>query len=136
MAFGPLGGQTAAEALCSVLANASDSHEIYRIANALARLAWAGAKDTLIETGCRLPKSSESGVHEAIGMALVKACGADEGFDLLFEHVQQSGDLAVENVEALDALDDPRAVPLMRVLVNRTRYKQNRTNAEKFLSRH
>jgi hypothetical protein len=135
-ALGPLGGRPAAEALCSVLRQATDYLEIAAIARAIIRLAWSDAKDDLIEAARRVPNFPGLGVRAAIGMALVAAYSADEGYALLLESAQRDGSLATEAVEAMATHDDDRAVPVMTFLAEHSANAENRRNAETFLARH
>ncbi len=141
-ALGPMGAADAtqalvdaAQALCAALPYAG-REECWDIADALGKIAWAGAAGPL---KAALNNSTDSTVRASLARALVR-CGVSDGFDILLKGLAEDGG-SNDYAGALSALDkegisDPRVIPEMKALLARTRNINSEDIAKHLLARH
>jgi hypothetical protein len=115
-ALGPLGGEQAAQALCSILSKA-EGDELLQIGWALKRLEWNGAVNPLMT---RLERTTDRhGMTSLVG-ALQKCGAEDRAFGVLIRRLSQGDDLACQSVAALNDLKNPCATLEVKALLQRT----------------
>jgi HEAT repeat protein len=131
-ALGPLGGEQAARALCSILSKA-EGDELLQIGWALDRLAWKGAVDPLIVA---LERTSESYAMTAL-VGTLRKCGAgDRGFKVLIKGLSKGDGPAWECLAALYELKDPCATAEVQSLLQRTSDQKLIRIAKMYLQAH
>ena len=136
-ALGPLGGPAAGAKLCQILEEKADGEELGKVASALERLRFEGARECLRKT---LDKLSRVKVDEITAVCRVEVAralyrsGDDRGFEALVDGLFQEDWCSNEYAGGLAKLDDPRAVEPMKTVLPKTRNRNTRTIAENVLA--
>jgi HEAT repeat protein len=132
--LGPLGGERAAAALCSILPKATGrGRELHNIGWALDRLAWKGAVEPLMTA---LEQTTERHAMTSLVNALSKCGAGDRGFAVLIGGLSRGDEIAWQCVAALNDLSSPCAVAEVKVLLQRTRNQDLIRIAKMYLQTH
>jgi hypothetical protein len=135
-ALGPLGGENAARLLCDNLRDAKRD-EIWAIADALGRLAWAGAVGPLNDA---VRASNDASVRAQLACAIVRCGDTVSGLNVLYRGLSDdaaSNDYAsaLARLDA-DGMTDSRLVPEMVALLERTGNHATRVIVGNLVDRH
>jgi hypothetical protein len=135
-ALGPLGGQEAARHLCANLREAERA-EIWAIADALGRIAWAGALGPLNDA---VNASNDASVRSQLACAIVRCGDTVNGLNILYQGLSDDA-ASTDYASALarldgDGLTDARLVPEMVALLQRTGNSATRVIVGNLVDRH